>query len=360
MNTAKISSYNRLIAFFLIAIALLSVLVISANGWQIEDSPFWEEDSKNEEGNENTEKLPETEVPEDPPEPEPPKFYHHITGVEITEEEFGDSQVAYVIDGNSPLCGIANCNVLIEFPIENGKTRYIMINDKGTDLTKIGSITNSRYFMSNLAVTFGASVISLGNDDTIDYQHIDTGIYNIDLPKNQGSYYTEYTYFAYTSTKLINPLLQVTPQKPYALPYLFKEDTDARGNISASTMTIPYDTLTTLIYSKEKNGYCLCKMGSDRIDVSTSESAIFNNVFILFADSMTYESSDKTEMVMSTIGTGTGYYAYNGMAEKITWSMDLNGNLTFLNEAGEKLEVGRGNSYIAYVKSSKSNSKIFS
>lgn len=364
MNTTKISSYNKLIAFFLIIVALLSVLVVSANGWQ-DDNPFWENKDDDTAGgeNDNTDKDDNnpTEKPIDPVEPEAPKFYHHITGIEVTEEIYGDPQVAYVIDGNSPLCGVANCNVLIEFPTENQKTRYIMISDKSASMMKIGSITYSRKFMSNLAPVFGATLVTLGNDDTIEYEHTDIGENIVELPKNSGSYYTEYTYFTYTSTQLLNPIIPTTPKTPATLPYGFMEDSNATvRNISAKTVNIPYETATSLVFSQEQNGYCLYKMGSDKIDVSTSKQAIFTNVLILYADTMTYETAEKTEMVMNTIGSGSGYFAYNGMAEEITWSMDANGNMSLYNKNGEKLQIGRGSTYIAYVKSSKINNTIFS
>ncbi len=362
MNTTKISSYNKLIAFFLIIVALLSVLVVSANGWQ-DDTPFWGNDDDTADNNENnkTDDDVPTEDPADPIEPEVPKFYHHITGVEVTEENYGDSQVAYVIDGNSPLCGVASCNVLIEFPMENQKTRYIMIADKSAEMMKVGSVTYSRKFMSNLAPVFGATLVSLGNDDTVEYEHADIGENFVELTKNPGSYYTEYTYFTYTSTKLLSSVMPASPKIPASLPYSFIGESDvAIRNISAKTINIPYETATSLVFSQEQNGYCLYKMGSDKIDVSTSKQAIFTNALILYADTMTYETAEKTEMVMNTVGSGSGYFAYNGMAEEITWSMDANGNMSLYSKNGEKLQIGRGSAYIAYVKSSKINNTIFS
>ena len=362
MNTAKIRSYNKLIAFFLIIVALLSVLVVSANGWQ-DDTPFWGNDdgtADNNENNKTDDDMP-TEEPIEPVKPEAPKFYHHITGVEVTEENYDDSQVAYVIDGNSPLCGVASCNVLIEFPIENQKTRYVMISDKNSELMKIGSITYSRKFMANLAPVFGATLVSLGNDDSVEYEHTNIGTNAVELPKNPGSYYTEYTYFTYTSTQLISSVITSSQKSPLSLPYSFMENSaPAVGNVYAQNINIPYDISTSLVFSQNQNGYCLYKMGSDKIDVSTSNQAIFTNVLILYADSITYETSEKTEMVMDTVGEGVGYFAYNGSAEEITWSMDANGNLSLYNKAGEKLKIGRGSTYMAYVKSSKINVSIFS
>lgn len=359
MNTEKISNYNKLIAFFLIIVTLLSILTVSAKGWQDSSIPSNGMDTNgtnNDNGGEN--KLP-AELPATPSEPDTSRFYHHITGVEVDEKNFCDSQVAYVIDGNSPLCGISNANLLIEFPIENGKTRYITVSDKSKDLSKVGSVTYSRHFISNLAAPFGATIISLGNDDAIEYDHVNTSAQEVDLQKNPGTYYTEYTYFTYTSSKLIEQSLGSSSTIKNTLPYAFKDSLAAEGTLSATTINIPYETQTSVVYSQLENKYCIYKMGSNKIDVSSSNSVMFTNVLILYADSMTYETAEKTQMVMNTIGSGNGYFAYGGAAEEIRWSMDIEGNLSLFNKNGDKLEIGRGNTYIAYVKSSKTNNIIF-
>ncbi len=363
MNKTKNWSYNKLIAFFLIVVALMSILVVSASGWQAEGLPSENqgtEAEKNSGTDQDEEKLPTVTTPPEP-EKESQKFYHPITGLEVSEEESLDTQVAYVIDGNSPLCGIANCNLLIEIPIEDGKTRYIMIADKNSTFKKIGSITYYRNSMANLAVVFGASVVSLGNDDIVEYKSLTANVNFIDLYKNKGTYYTEYTYFTYTSPALVGGMIQADPNQKTHLPYTFaNENSECKGIIIAEKIEIPYSTETTVIYSNEKKEYTLCKMGSDKIDVSTSESASFDNILILFSDSVTYENSNSTQMIMSTIGQGEGYYAFEGVAQKIRWTLEEDGEMTFYNESGEKLEIQRGTTYISYVKSSKSSDVKFS
>ena len=361
MNTTKNWNYNKLISFFLIALVLLSILVVSANGWQSDAPPDKNEESQDD----KQEQIPDKEVG-DSDEPEAPtvetqKFYHHITGLEVSEEDFGEEQIAYIIDSASPLCGVANCNVLVEIPLENGKTRFIMIADKSSDFSKIGSITYTRNYISNLASAFGATVVSLGNDEGIEYKHINDGTSFIDLPKHSGAYYTEYTYFTYTNSNLLSTILTSSKAKLDVSPCGFAQNPDKiSGSIISSKIALPYDTNTSLIYSREMGKYVLCKSGSERIDVSTTDKAAFTNVFVLFADTVTYESADSTEMLMNTLGEGEGYYAWGGTAQKITWKLGEDGKLELYDEAGRTLECARGKSYIAYVKSSKSNEVLFS
>ena len=360
MNTSKNWNYNKLISFFLIALVLISVLAVSANGWQ-SDKP---NENNSNQGDKQDQVQNEDGVDKNEPETpvvEAQKFYHHITGLEIAEENFGKEQIAYVIDSASPLCGVAKCNILVEIPIENGKTRFIMFADENSSFSKIGSITYTRDYVSNLASAFGATVVSLGNDDGIEYKHINAGTNFVDLPKHAGAYYTEYTYFTYTNTNLLSSILGNNKAKLDVLPYVFTENTNKiLGSISSGTISLPYNSDTSLVYSKEQGKYILCKSGSDKIDVSMADKAEFDNVFVLFADTVTYESADSTEMLMNTLGEGEGYYAFGGMAQRITWKLGEDGELEFYDEAGKPLECARGKSYIAYVKSSKSNEVLFS
>ena len=62
---------------------------------------------------------------------------------------------------------------------------------------------------------------------------------------------------------------------------------------------------------------------------------------------------------MNTIGEGRGLYFTNGSCTEINWKSDADGNLKFLNVDGSSLIVNRGKSYIAYVKSSRTDSVIF-
>ena len=356
MNIIQNSSYTKLIAFFLIIVSLLSVLVVSAQGWQIDDNSSTNNSTGNNSTGKDNDLNKENTITE--------KFYHHITGLELPHQSQGYEQVAYVIDTSSPLCGIAGCNVLIEFPLENARTRFLMITDKNANLTKIGSITYTRHYISNIAKAFGATIVSLGNDDTISYNHIDMTKNTVDLSGDKSLYYTEYTYFSYTNNKILESIISEKSNledQPLKLPYIIsKEKQSSEFEISANKITLPYDCATELSYQNDDKCYVLSKMGSDKIDVSTQEKVTFNNVFILFADSATYETSDSTQMVINTMSKGLGYYATNGVARSIVWNMDEEGQMTFLDENGEILSVTSGNFYIGYVKSSKSNNEFFS
>ena len=85
----------------------------------------------------------------------------------------------------------------------------------------------------------------------------------------------------------------------------------------------------------------------------------YDNVFILYANSTTYETEDKTQLILDTYSKGSGLYATGGEYIEILWEKDSSGNLIFIDGEGSKIVVNRGTTYIAFAKaSSKSSVKI--
>jgi len=93
-------------------------------------------------------------------------------------------------------------------------------------------------------------------------------------------------------------------------------------------------------------------------DMLTDEALHFTNVFILFADTVTYESAEASEMVMDTVEGGKGYYITRGKATLISWQTNADGSIIFNNESGERITSNRGRSYIGFVKSALSDDVV--
>ena len=123
---------------------------------------------------------------------------------------------------------------------------------------------------------------------------------------------------------------------------------------------LPYsDGATELIYDLETKTYFLIKNGKNKIDMLNGKCAEYKNVFVLFSDMITYETSAGTETVVNTASRGTGYYVTDGTLIEIRWTVSSDGQLIFEDLNGEKLVVNRGNSFIGYYKSSDSFSVSF-
>ena len=310
MNILKSGSLIKLIAFLAIAGILTCTVAFAASGRQSfsenePDSDNADEDNLTSSGevDENTDGDNEgvVEAPIIPV----VKYYHYLTGEEITEAEQNLRPVCYSFSSDAALYGISSSYFTVEMPTENGKTRYLVFTDDSDSLGKIGSIAEIRGYMSDVAAAFGATLIYRGCDDSFDYASRDYSSESIDLEANVGYSYSEYSMYCYSNADLITALLKNTNASLYRdsfvkAPYIFSEDTETqiRHENAATSVRISYSdaNTTSFVYDAEAGKYSAYKNDVAIKDMLNDKSLSYDNLFVLFADSVTYETKEATEM----------------------------------------------------------------
>ena len=370
MNKTKTSNPVRLIAFFLTGILLTCTFGFTVDGWQLKDEPINEGPGDNFIDNSIlTDQAPNDEDSVDEnPEIYIPAFINPLTGLESTEEFSKNKHLAFVMNSNEACYGISSSDLLIEIPIEDGKSRFISFMPDVSNLWKIGSLASSRGYISNLITYFGGVGIFNGLDDAIEYPKCNNISSDLDMQKYSGYNYTEFSNLTYTNCDLINaglasPGIDRTIYTERTLPFTFCDfgaepifyDSIAK-RISISD---EINRTSELIFDEENGTYYYCT-GNERLyDSLNGKLLSFENCFILFADSVTYDNSSCSQMVMDTIGSGVGYYITEGSYTEIQWSATSSGVMTFYGLDGKMLTINRGSSYIKFVKSSKIDNIIF-
>ena len=365
MKKTAIGNYAKLIAFFIVAVLLVLGFGFTTEGlWNNEDSSDTPATSNQQQNN-----IIQSEKPSEPKDETPsvklPDYYNFLTGLESSEESSRKRHFAFVLDATAPLYGASWCDVIAELPTEENGTRFLAFTNTPEKLSKIGSITSTRAYISNVARFLSSVIIAHGNDGDIEYESCQISGSFFDLKAHSGYYYTEYSQFKYTNGDLINAGIynanvNTTAEPNGSLPFNFVEYGKKinHSTQSAKSIILPFSdkSETELYYSATENAYTFNKNGTLKTDTLTDKKISFTNVFILFADTITYEASSSTEMVMNTIGEGSGFYATDGYCQSITWESDSSGNMIFFDTLGNKLTVNRGNAYIGFVKSIKAES----
>jgi hypothetical protein len=288
-----------------------------------------------------------------------PEFLHPFTGKEISSEDAYKRPLCFIYDSNSALYGISSSFLTVEIPTEDGSTRFIAFQSN-CDSGKIGTLAPTRDYITDFAGAFGGILFAYGNDDSFNYNKIGKTTV-LDFESTIGYHYTEYSKYPYTNSDLINAFLRNTSTNlidteikiaPWLFTPLGSERKTPRKR--AENVIIEYGGSYTseLIYYSETGKYILNKMGQPKLDLLTDEVLAYDNAFILFANTTTYETEKATECVFDTLSGGKGYYMTLGGYEEITWGYGESGNLIIWSASGEKLEINRGNSYISFVKSS--------
>ncbi len=363
MKWLKNGNLAKLVAFFMIALIITCTVSFAANGWQsFTDEPDSNDVTNNDKVDENTDG---NKKDEDDTEVSVPiqKYYHSITGLECDLEASLKKPLCTVFNSADPMYGISTSYLTIEIPIESGGTRMLCFNDDVKSIGKLGSIAPIRGYMSNVASSFGGILLCYGNDDSFEYNSTQISSM-LDFQAITGYCYTEYNSFIYTNGDLVNAFLNNTKLNMLTndstrIPYVLN-DIDAEtitGPENAKSISIVYsDSNTTdFTYSRADNRYILGKNGTTKKDLLNDKTMSFDNVFILYANSTTYETETSTQMILNTTDGGKGKYIHGGTAMEITWSKNVSGDLVFLDENGDILTVNRGTSYIAFAKSSASS-----
>ena len=358
MDSRKNGNLAKLVAFFLIVTVLVMAIAFSASGWQGDDSvkpdsgnaPTGGEADENTDGNDTQTNT----------EPTAPAYTHYISGLGIDESESLLAPLCILYDTEAPMYGISSAFLTVELPIEGGKTRLLAFTNKATNIGKIGALAPTRKYISNVALYFGGIPVFIGDDDSFPYSSVFSDSTVIDLNTSAGYYYTEYGTYRYTNADLLssyiknNSISTVMSSAPQ-MPYVFTDSINtARGTIKANTALIQFDKGSTseLIYSASDAKYKLQKNSSALSDRHDDSELNYDNVFILFSDAATYETSDSTELILDTVSGGHGYYLNGGLAKRIVWSTTESGELQFKDEEGKTLEILPGSSYMAFAKSS--------
>ena len=361
MKNTKISKGLRLIAFFLVAIILVCAFGFSADGWQIDKNDKTEPQSGGTSSppEQNPDKENEGDSSENNAPPITKRYYNRLTGEETTKELAYSEYISFVINTSMPMYGLAYADISIEFPIETGGTRFLAFVNTAANIPKIGSLSETRRYISNLSKAFDSRILSNGNDDSVDYPfcHIDD---TLTKPENiSGNIYREFGKYTYTSGYLLRDVVSSYDEtdENLELEYAFKF-TDASQSLKSDSyfnkITIPYSDVseTTLIYSTDSSGYLLEKNGTLIKDMTNAEQAIYKNCFVLFADSAIYESQSSTQLVLNTMGQGSGYYFTEGSAMQISWILSEDGSFKLYDKDLNELTINRGKSFISFFKSS--------
>lgn len=361
----------KLVAFFVIATVITCTVSFAANGWQSfikepdsdnivadnnTESDDFDENKDGESGGENGGDDVPTVAPT-------PKYYHYLTGVETDLENSLQRPMCLVLSSKDPLYGLSSSYLTIELPTEYGNTRFLSFTDEATDLGKIGSLAPSRGYISNLAAYFGGILLSHGNDDVFKYDHQIPGGH-LDFSATPGYCYTEYSNLVYTNGDLVAAFLKnsnVTTvlNESTGAPYNFVDIGSSVIGIERATdvlITFSEGNTTELAYSADNGKYAMIKNSAQKTDLLNDKPISYDNVFILNADSTTFETSESTQLIIDTAKGGSGKYITGGTVMEITWSTDTSGNMTLFDANGEKLTINRGSSYIAFTKSSSPSS----
>ena len=374
MQKEVTGSINKIFAAILIGVMLILMIGIVVSGWQTDSNGENSGDNGNitvnadnlngdtDKNNGTADNFSSSEISQ----PKSPEYVNYLTGAEISEKDQNRNPFVIVTDPNALSYGISRAELTVEIPIENGGTRMLTYITDISDLGKLGALRSTRKYITSITSFFGGLVIANGNDDIVSYTALSSEI-AIDLSKHSDAVHMENGKSLYTDGESIMKIVKdegtdlISYKRP-TLPFDFCAfDESVYGKSYATEILIPYSdsNSTAFVYDASSKAYVLYKNERIKTDMLNGEAVAYKNVFLLFADVITYETAYGTESIVKNDTSGTGYYFSCGTLTEIKWSVDPSGNLIFKDLSGKRLEVNRGNSFIGYYKSSDADAVTF-
>ena len=307
---------------------------------------------------------PVTTEPEEPPVPVI-RYFNPLTGLETTEELSVSRPVAFCLGNTAyslPQFGIGSSDILLEFPIENGATRLVMMTTDFEMIEKIGPIRSTRDYIADIVGAFDAIQMYAGTSDqtssvlfpeydTLDYltQNLQSLCYRDTsrvMPHNL------MTTGALTASEITRLGYRREISEAFSLPYQFVElgESVISGNRSCTQLMLTYSQShnAKFVYDASSGESVRYQLGETHLDANDSSAVSFKNLLILFSDSATYETAEGSSFSL-LLGSGSGSYVTDGTAREIKWSY-TDGSLSLFDADGNPLTVNRGSTYIGFMK----------
>ena len=300
-----------------------------------------------------------------------PSYLHPLTGLETTENLVNARPVSICIGNTAyafPQYGLSSADILVEIPVEGGISRLMMITNNYEYIEKIGSVRSTRPGLASIANSFDAIQLYAGTSDenesmllpydTMDYimQNLPTIYYRVE---ENAAPHNLMTSGALIQSGINSFNYRTDLQESFSMPYCFASYgeiiTPKDGSALAVQMSYSASHVVEFTYNVETEKYVRNQFGEPQIDGNNNAILSFENVFILYTNTVTHENAVGSTVDISVEEGGSGIWCSNGLMQNISWCFDEQGKMVFYDANGECLTVNRGTSYIGFMKSSMSN-----
>ena len=319
--------------------------------------------------------APETPEPTPTPTPEP-AFHHPLTGLPCEEDLSQKRPVAVMLNNlkaAQPQQGNSQADIIYELLAEGGITRMLAVYLEPEGLGLIGSVRSARQYYWEIAKGHDAVYIHAGGSPefyntkeslglfTVDgvrgyYSGRDAGMFWRDRDRVAGHHY-DFEHSLLTSGEAIAAMLEKenrgVHKDGYSYQMAFADDGTPAGGASALTVTVPFSSYKTGVfrYDPENGAYLVEEYGEPYIDGNDGSQVSTVNLLAL---QTTYKVLDNAGRVRVGLESGKGWFACGGKIVPITWEKGgADQQLRYFTQDGQPLTLGRGNSYVCFIPTSR-------
>jgi len=331
--------------------------------------------------------APETEAPvveiavEETPSPTPPPIHGEITGVDcinpLTGEQMDKGKtvnrpllisLANTADAH-PLNGISEADIVYEFLVEGGITRFLAAYQDFSDVVKVGCIRSARHYTVEITESYDGILLSAGGSpQALSYvrrsgvPHLNEvegprrEVFYRDRNRISGRRMESMHSVVTTNERLLQWLpnydFRLKHEEDFETALKFTENgTPTRGE-TANRVIVKFSAgkTTTFSYDSVKKTYRANQFNRDLTDANNSARPEFTNILILKTSVRGIPGDTAGRQNVVTTGEGEGYFVCGGKSIEINWSRADNASqYVYTNKDGTDLELGIGRTFICII-----------
>ena len=303
-------------------------------------------------------------------------FINPLTGTPTAVDISRNRPVAVSISNSRPALpsnatnGISQADIVYEFLVEGGITRFIGIYQDFTNVGVVGSIRSTRHYMAEIAEAYNAMFIHAGGSP-LGFEEVDNrgitsfdsvrgiraDIFTRDVNRVQGhtveNYHGMTTSGAAFARWLPTYGLQLTHNNNFRQALNFTNHPIPNG-VSANRVNVKFSAGkdSTFNYNEAQKLYYMNQFGSQFTDANNGAPVAFTNLLILDVpvSDLVGHGEGAGRQDMDTVDAGFGYFVSGGRYIPIIWYRESKSSqFNYLDENGREIELAPGKTYIALV-----------
>jgi len=303
-------------------------------------------------------------------------FINPLTGTATVTDISRNRPVAVSISNSRPALpsnatnGISQADIVYEFLVEGGITRFIGIFQDFANVGTVGSIRSTRHYMAEIAEAYNAMFIHAGGSP-LGFEEVDNrSITSFDSVRgrrdeiftrntNRVPGFTVENYHGMTTSGsafarwLPTYGLQLTHNNNFRQALNFSNNPIPNGE-PAHRVNVKFSAAkdSTFTYNAAQNVYFMNQFGSQFTDANNGIPVAFSNLLILDVpvSDLVGHGEGAGRQDMSTVGIGTGFFVSSGRVAPLIWFRETKSSqFIYILENGQEVELVPGKTYIGLV-----------
>lgn len=307
--------------------------------------------------------APKPIVQQPKPEPEKPKFYSPLTGMEVADEAATKQEVTGIMIENSewarPQSGLKDAGVVFEAIAEGGITRFAALYQEAKPQL-IGPVRSVRPYYVDWMAAFDATIVHIGGSANA-LKEVRNGQYkDADQFFNAGYFWRATDRYAphnvYTNFEKLDALNKAKGYTSSTFTGFPRKADQPSKKLDAKTININISyNLFNVRYEYDAGCNCYERFLAGEKHVDREAGHIKPKVVIAMKVPTHLGMEDGMREQMNTLGSGTAYVFQDGTVTVGTWNKkDKKDQIKFVNQAGDDITLDRGQTWISITAPEKS------